>query len=194
MLSVCALAALASPCEAVGPPGRMGPEGAFINDEPPRPSGRGAVGLPVCLVEGGGRAGLSPPQKATLPPEHLVAEHLTAAPRHRVSVTPAGAPLTLIKAMPSRLNASDSFLQRSCPQCRGSRREISQRPHRHRCRLAAVQRYRHGLVRTVLFTNGAATSMLRPYKLCPQRSATSRIKWQRLSLPTPRPPDSSLSN
>ena len=32
-----------------------------------------------------------------------------AAPRHRVGVTSAGAALTLIKAMPSQLNAFDTF-------------------------------------------------------------------------------------
>jgi hypothetical protein len=67
--------------------------------------GRDAVGLPVCLVGGRGRAERPRLKRRRLPAE----PSYMAAPRHRVIVTPAGAPLTLIKAMPSRLNVSESF-------------------------------------------------------------------------------------
>jgi hypothetical protein len=72
--------------------------------------GCGAVGMPVCLGRGQGEGkALFLPQKSPL----AGPSHRRPLLRHRVSVTPAGAPLTLIKAMPSRLNASNSF--RSVP-------------------------------------------------------------------------------
>jgi hypothetical protein len=88
-------------------------------------------------------------------------------PRYRVSVTPEGAPFTLIRAMPSRLNDSDGFCS-VLARGQGNRSRA-----RHFARMQRLPRAGE----TIDIANGVGRALIEAVCASAKAAGASRVYW-----------------